>query len=95
MVAAELTETLAGGLGSEIKTTGTPLKVAAYTADKVTQNDWVILGDFTVVTEILNCSTVSSGARTAESYTIDTSTTNKVIFTSTTTGSVSLVAIGY
>ncbi len=95
MAAAELTETLVGGVGSEIKTTGTPLKLAAYTATKATQNDWVILGDFTAVSELLACATVSSGARTAEAYTIDTTTLNKVVFTSVTTGTVSLVALGY
>lgn len=95
MAAAELTETFVGGVGSEIKTTGTPLKIAAYTATKATQNDWVILGDFTEVVEVLACYTVSSGARTAETFTIDTTTVNKVILTSATTGAVSIVALGY
>lgn len=94
MAAAEITETLVGGVGSELKITGSSLKIGAYTATKATQNDWVILGDFTEVKEVLGCYTVSAGARTAETFTIDTATTNKVVFTTTTTGTVSLVVIG-
>jgi len=94
MAAAELTETLVATLGTEIKTTGTPMKCGVYSATKATQNDWVILGDFDTVVECV-CYTVSSGARTAEGFTIDSTTTNKVTLTSANTGTVSIVACGY
>lgn len=94
MVAAEITETFVGGVAPHQQKTGQGMKCIAYTATKVTQNDWVILGDFTVVSECV-CFTVSSGARTAEAFTVDTATLNKVTFTSVTTGTVSIVAIGY
>lgn len=95
MAAAELTETRVGALGQVVTITGKAVKIGIYTATKATQNDWVILGDFEVVQELLACYTTSSGARTAEAYTIDTSTTNKVTLTSATTNPVSIVAIGY
>lgn len=94
MAAEELSETKVGALGEVVTITGTPLKLGVYTADKGEQNDWVVLGDFDEVKEVLACYTVSSGARTVETFTIDTSTTNKVTFTSTNTGTVSVVAIG-
>lgn len=94
MVAAELTESRVGALGQVVTITGKAVKVGLYTATKATQNDWVILGDFEVVLEAV-CYTVSSGARTAEAFTIDTTTTNKVVLTSATTGAVSIVAFGY
>lgn len=94
VAAAEVTETLAGTLGAEVKTTGTPIKCNAYTCTKVTQSDWVILGDFTVIKEAV-CYTVSTGARTAEAFTIDGTTTNKITLTSAITGTVSIVAFGY
>ncbi len=93
MVAAELTEARVGTLGQVVTITGTPVKVGLYTATKATQNDWVILADFTSILEAV-AYTVSSGARTAEGFTIDTTTTNKLILTSATTGAVSIVAIG-
>lgn len=94
-MASELTETRVGALGEVVTITGTPLKVGVYTATKSAQNDYVLLGDFTDVKELLACYTVSAGARTAEAYTIDSTTTNKVTFTSATTGvTVSIVAIG-
>lgn len=93
MVAAELTETVVGALGNVVTNTGIPLKIGVYTATKVTQNDWLILGQFTAIKEAV-CYTVSSGARTAEAFTIDTTTLNKLVLTSATTGAVSVVAIG-
>ncbi|MCF7861199.1 hypothetical protein K9M79_03050 [Candidatus Woesearchaeota archaeon] len=94
MAAAELTETRVGALGQVVTITGKAVKVGLYTATKATQNDWVILGDFDTILEAV-VYTVSSGARTAEDFTIDITTTNKVTLTSATTGSVSIVAIGY
>ena len=94
MSAAEITETLVGGLAPHEQTTGTGLKCGVYTATKVTQNDWVILGDFSEVKECI-IYTVDTGARTAETFTIDGTTKNKVVLSSATTGAVSIVAIGY
>jgi len=94
-MASELTETRVGALGEVVTITGTPLKMGVYTATKSAQNDFVLLADFTDVKEVLACYTVSAGARTAEGFTIDVTTTNKVTFTSGTTGvTVSVVAVG-
>lgn len=92
-MAAVITETRVGALGQVVTITGTPVKVGVYTATKAAQNDWVILGDFTTILEAI-VYTTSSGARTTEAFTIDTSTTNKLILTSATTNPVSIVAIG-
>lgn len=94
MSAAEITESLSGSLVSAPSKTGTALKMGVYSATKSTQNDWIIFGDFTVVTECV-AYTVNTGARTAEAFTIDGSTTNKVTLTSSTTGTVSVVVWGY
>ena len=92
MAAAELTETLVGGVGSELKTTGTALKTAVYSVDVVTQNDWVILGDFSVVS-FATATIDASGA--INPCTIDGTTTNKVVLTSATTGAATLFVVGY
>jgi len=92
MAAAEITETLVGGLGSEIKTTGTALKLGVYTATVATQNDWVIFGNYTKVVAVYAVVT-SSGV--INPTTIDGTTLNKVVFTSASTGAVTCVVIGY
>jgi hypothetical protein len=88
MAAALIANTKVAGATPEIGA-----RVAAYTATKVTQNDWVILSDFKEVLEAV-VYTVSTGARTAEAFTIDGTTKNKIVLTSATTGSVSILAIG-
>lgn len=93
MAAAEITETAVGGLVGSAAVSGSGLHLGIYTATKVTQNDWIIFGDFSEIKECV-CYTVSTGARTAEAFTVDGTTKNKVTFTSATTGSLSVVVIG-
>jgi len=88
MAAALIANTKVAGALPEIGS-----KVAVYTATKVTQNDWVVLSDFTEVKEAV-VYTVSAGARTAEAFTIDGTTKNKITLTSAVTGAVSIIAIG-
>lgn len=92
MTAAELTEAFVGVVAPHQQKTGQGLKCISYTATVVTQNDWVILGDFTVVKNVW-CEVVASGV--ANPCTIDGTTTNKVVFTSATTGAVRFIAWGY
>jgi len=92
MAAAELTEAFVGGVAPHEQKTGQGLKCLSYTATVATQNDWVILGDFTVVTNVY-CEIVASGV--LNPCTIDGTTTNKVVLTSATTGDVRLIAWGY
>lgn len=95
MAAAEITETFVGGLAPHMQKTGQGLKMAVYTAPKVIQDDWVILEDFTVLVEA-KCYLLTTGARAAEAHTIDTTTTNKLIFNSVTgSKTVSMVVWGY
>ena len=95
MVAAELTETRVGAIGQVVTITGKPVKIGVYTAAKATQADWVILGDFDVIQSAICYTVGATGVRAAETYSVDTSTTNKLILTSATTGTASIVAIGY
>jgi hypothetical protein len=97
MAAALKTATLVGTIGASgaKTTTGPSLKMGCYTASKVAQSDWVILDDFTVVL-YADAVTVSTGAYTSETVTVDATTTNKVVFTSATAGvTVNLFVIGY
>ena len=93
MTAAVLTETAVGGLRGSPANSGAGLVCGVYSATKAAQNDWVIFDDFTAVSEVI-AYTVSSGARTAEDFTVDTTTLNKVVFSSATTGALSVVVIG-
>ena len=88
--AAEVTETLVGSVGSELKTTGRPLKVGVYTATIATTADWVIFGDFTAVTYV-KANVASSGADNV--CVIDGTTKNKVTVTST--GATNFLVVGY
>lgn len=88
--AALISETLSGSVGSELKITGQPLKVAVYTATVVTTLDWVVLSDFTKVL-YAKASVASTGADNVAI--IDGTTTNKVTLTST--GASNILVIGY
>lgn len=94
MAAAEITETAVGGLISGAgSNSGEGLVMGLYTATKATQNDWIIFGDFTAIKECV-CYTVSTGARTVETFTVDGTAKNKVTLTSVTTGAISIIVIG-
>jgi hypothetical protein len=87
MAAAEIAETLVGGT----IVPGLGLKMASYTATVVTQNDWIIFGDFSVVKGVY-CEIVASGV--LNPCTIDGTTLNKVVLTSATTGAVRILVWG-
>lgn len=87
MAAAEISETLVGGTLAPYLS----MKMATYTVTVVTQNDWVILGDFTAVKQAY-CTINSSGV--LNPCTIDGTTLNKVTFTSATTGAMTLTVWG-
>lgn len=92
MTAAVLTESAVGAvIGPSNHASG--LVCGIYSATKVSQNDWIIFDDFTAVKECV-AYTVSSGARTAETFTVDTTTLNKVVLTSANTGAVSIIVWG-
>ena len=89
--AAVKTETLVGGVGLNIQTTGTNIKCASYTVTTANADDWVVVDDFTVVTNAY-AELVSTGVNCA--CTIDGSTTNKVVLTGTA-GANRLIVWGY
>jgi len=90
MAAAEMTETVVGGLisGASSKT-GSGLVAGIYTATIVTTADWIIFGDFAEVKSVYG-TVNSSGAY--QVCTIDGTTKNKV--TITTTGASTFLVIG-
>jgi hypothetical protein len=87
MAAAEITETLVGGTLAPYL----GLKMATYTVTVVTQNDWVIFGDFTAVKQVY-CTINATGA--LNPCTIDGTTLNKVVLTSATTGAMTITVWG-
>ena len=93
MTAAVKDATLVGGLIGSPANSGSALFSGVYTVAKASQSDWAILSDFDELKECV-VYTVSAGARTAEAFTIDASIKNKIVFTSATTGSVSVLAFG-
>lgn len=94
MAAAEITETIVGGLVSGAGSkSGEGLVMGLYKATKATQNDWIIFGDFTTIEECV-CYTVSTGARTVETFSVDGTAKNKVTLTSATTGAISIIVFG-
>lgn len=81
MTAAELTEAVHGGLiGAGSANTGTGLVFGIYTVTCTENDDWIILSDFTEIKGIV-CQSVTTGAYATEAVTVDTTTTNKVVFT--------------
>lgn len=93
MTAAELTESFLGGVAPHKQTSGRGLKTCDYQVVKAAASDWVILGDFTVVTSAQGFFNVNQG--TVEQVTIDATTTNKVVFNTATTGTLRLHVTGY
>jgi len=91
MTAAVMTETLVAGVGLNIQTTGSNLKVVSYTVTTSNADDWIIADDFDVVTNAY-AELVSTGVHCA--CTIDGSTTNKVVLTGTA-GANRVICWGY
>lgn len=83
MSAAELTETFVGSEihNSAVKSGGSGLHSGIYSFTKVTQNDWVIFGDFSEVKAVF-----VTAAGVPVNGVIDGSTKNKVTLSSSSTG---------
>lgn len=87
-----MTGTLVGTIAPHVQTTGKGIKSGSYTVTITTQNDWVVFSDYTLVTNVW-AETVATGV--ANPCTVDGTTTNKVIFTSATTGATRVIVWGY
>jgi hypothetical protein len=68
------------------------MKIRNYTITIVTQNDWAIFSDFSIVTNVY-AEVAATGVLNA--CTIDSTVKNKVVFTSATTGAMRVVVFGY
>jgi len=91
MTAALLTDTYVGGpIGAGSAYPGTGLVWGIYSFTKVSQNDWVVLGEFTAIKFVI----VTIAGDQAENADIDGTTTNKVTLASATTGACLCLAIG-
>ncbi len=93
MTAAVKAATRIGSVG-EVKTiTATPLKIGVYTVTVENQSDWVILSDFTNVRYAMATIDASGAANNATISEAD-DVNNKVTLNSSTTGAVTILAIG-
>ena len=93
MAAAVKTGTLVGTVAPHVQTTGKGIKSGSYTVTIATQNDWVVFSDFDTVTNVW-AETVATGV--ANPCTIGTGAdSNKVVFTSATTGATRVIVWGY
>jgi len=86
---ADLTETFVAGAAPHEQKTGKGMKMLAYTATKVAQNDTVTLGDLTTVVDAY-ARDVSTGAHDPVAV-----SGNVITLKGATTGAVKIIAWGY
>ncbi len=82
MTAEDITSTIAliaGPIGGASANSGTGLVWGVYKVTSTENDDYVILPEFTAI-HFVDAKAVSSGIFTEEAVTVDTSTTNKIVF---------------
>ena len=89
MTAAVKVETLIGGMGNILSTSGKALKVASYTVTTTTASDWIVASDFSTVTNVF-CELISTGVLNAGVI----SASNTVTLTGTA-GAQRVILLGY
>ena len=94
MTAEKITNiNLGASIGGGSATTTTGLISGIYELDSTENDDWIILSEFKE-TKFVVCVTESSGALATEAVTIDSSTTNKLVFTAGSTDTIRVLVYG-
>jgi len=72
---------------------GTGIVWGIYEVTSTEDDDWAILQDFSEIL-FVDCSSILTGALAAEPVTVDTSSTNKLVFTGGSTNTIRVLVAG-